>query len=67
MYRIEFIRPVIIEGRDYQPFSFQYPDQWFPRTATGREKMFRRLDAAVTWASERFGDGYKSVLRIYRK
>lgn len=67
MYRIEFIKPVILEGREYQPFSFQTPDKNFPVTATGRQRQFRDVGTAVTWAMERFGKGYKSVLRIYSK
>lgn len=64
-YKIEFIRPAMVEGRWYQPFSIQNPISCTLRTHNGKERIFRSMATAVRFATECFGENYKETLRIY--
>jgi hypothetical protein len=65
MYRIEVLKPCVIEGREYQPGSGGFPTATLVALANGRPKQFKTMGNAVRYCTEIFGSEYRTVLRIF--
>lgn len=60
-FHIEFLKPAIVEGRAYEPFSFAEPNKCFLETCRGKRRRFMTRQKAHDFLRECFGQDYNKI------